>query len=63
MEVSKLSNLGTVVAYIYPVIWAGTAFFGMLWFSLYSNRKKRFSFTLLVGAILAQIGRGLLLRT
>ncbi|MEO8757255.1 MAG: diguanylate cyclase [Devosia sp.] len=51
---SMLSQLGTIAAFFYPVLWFSVAAFGLVSLALYGQRRNAFAFALLVGAMLAE---------
>ena len=57
---SKLTLLGTVFAFVYPVLWFSVAAFGLVCLGLYAHRGKWFAFTLLLVAIVAEASADLL---
>jgi diguanylate cyclase (GGDEF)-like protein/PAS domain S-box-containing protein len=51
---SKAGLLGTLVAFLYPGLWFGTAGFGLIYLLLYAPRDRWFVVLLLFGGIVAQ---------
>ena len=51
---STLPEQGTIVAFLYPVLWFSVAAFGLVSLTLYGNRRNAFAFTLLVLAVLLE---------
>lgn len=54
IEASRLGMLGTIFAFVYPVLWFSVAGFGLVCLLLYSHRSKRVAFTLLLLAAFAE---------
>lgn len=54
MQESKLTAAGTLIAFVYPVAWFGTAAFGAMCMLLYAPRHKVLPFTLLILGVLSQ---------
>jgi diguanylate cyclase (GGDEF)-like protein/PAS domain S-box-containing protein len=52
LRASTVGPLGTLVAFISPVLWLGTSIFGVLCLILYAPRSNRFSFALLIAGII-----------
>ena len=54
ISASVMAVSGTIVAFLYPVLWFSVAAFGLVSLTLYGNRRNAFAFTLLVLAILLE---------
>jgi diguanylate cyclase (GGDEF)-like protein/PAS domain S-box-containing protein len=54
LTVSQTDPLGTLIAFLYPALWFGTAMFGLLCFLLYASRERRWVLALVLAGVTAQ---------